>query len=170
MKDDEQEQGTATTGTPPTGTTSETPAHPQPGKRRRVTADTSAVAASPPEVLPGQIAVPTTGVPDVPQTAPYKRGPGRPRGSFGGKPSSGFPPVTSRQIREDERRTAFGIRALLSKRETVAACELSPIDWINLRYIAENLLGACQKKDAFETRRILGILGGVTRHMGLTRA
>jgi hypothetical protein len=163
MKDDEQEQGTATTGTPPTGTTSETPANPQPGKRRRVTVDTSAVAASPPKVIPGQLAVPTTGVTDVPQTAPYKRGPGRPRGSFGGKPSSGFPPVTSRQIREDERRTA-------EERETVAACELSPIDWINLRYIAENLLGACQKKDAFETCRILGILGGVTRHMGLTRA
>jgi hypothetical protein len=148
----------------PTGAaTSETPANPQSRKKRRVTVDTSSVAESPPEVLPGQLAVPTTGVPDVPKTAPYKRGPGRPRGSFGGKPSTGFPPVTSRQIRADERRHA-------EEKAAIASSEFSSLDWINVRYMAENLLTACQRKDTFETKRILGIIAGVSRHLGFGHA
>lgn len=169
-----EERSTEVTRSAPAGTTGETPADAQPRKKR-----VSVELPPPVEPLPGQTAIPGSGVGDI-----IKRRPGRPRGKTMpederemlrrldqgefGPVGTGFPPATPEQITADERATARERK----RTATLAAgnAGFTALDWINLRYMAENLLRNCQEKDEFETRRVLGIIAGVTRHMGLPHA
>jgi len=46
-----------------------------------------------------------------------------------------------------------------------AAPKLSPLDWLNLRYAAENFRAACEGENEPEARRLLTLLRGVANHV-----
>ena len=49
--------------------------------------------------------------------------------------------------------------------DNVAAPKLSPLDWLNLRYAAENFRAACEGENEPEARRLLTLLRGVANHV-----
>jgi hypothetical protein len=49
--------------------------------------------------------------------------------------------------------------------DNVAAPKLSPLDWLNLRYAAQNFRAACEGENEPEARRLLTLLRGVANHV-----
>ena len=143
----EREPSTGTTEPTTAAASGETPAGTRPKRRNRVSVE------MPPPVapLPGQIAIPGVGVPEV-----IKRRPGRPRLSSG-----------EREALRTLDRGEFGPVApgVSARGRKPSLPRLSPLDWLNLRYAATNFKAACEGENEPEALRLLRLISGVYSHV-----
>lgn len=165
-----EERSTEVTRSAPAGTTGETPADAQPRKKR-----VSVELPPPVEPLPGQTAIPGSGVGDV-----IKRRPGRPRGKTMPEDEreilrrldqGEFGPVgnEARRLNHEQFPTGDDAKPRRSRKAPDATApslpRLSPLDWLNLRYAAQNFRAACEGENEPETIRLLRLISGVYAHV-----
>ena len=164
-----EERSTEVTRSAPAGTTGETPAEAQPRKRR-----IGMELPLPVAPLPGQTAIAGSGVGDL-----IKRRPGRPRGKTMPEDEreilrrldqGEFGPVGNEARRLNHEQFPTGDEKPRRSRKAPDAPahslpRLSPLDWLNLRYAAQNFRAACEGENEPETIRLLRLISGVYAHV-----
>ena len=151
-----EERNTEVTRSAPAGTMGETPAEAQARKRR-----VSVELPPPVAPLPGQTAIPETGVAEV-----IKRRQGRPRGKT-------MPEDEREYLRRLDQGEFGPVENEAKPRRSRKAPDapthslprLTPLDWLNLRYAAQNFRAACEGENEPEAIRLLRLISGVYAHV-----